>query len=70
MQQKKVSIILPTYNRAHLLGKTLESILGQTYPFFELILVDDGSTDDTRHLVEKFGDRRIRYYNPGIKGRL
>lgn len=66
MQQEKVSIILPTYNRAHLLGKTLESILGQTYPFFELILVDDGSTDDTRHLVEKFGDRRIRYYNPGI----
>lgn len=66
MQQEKVSIILPTYNRAHLLGKTLKSILSQTYPSFELILVDDGSTDDTRQLVESYGDKRIRYYNPGI----
>ena len=66
MRQEKVSIVLPTYNRAHMLGKTLESILMQTYDSFELILVDDGSTDDTRQLVKSYKDRRIRYYNPGM----
>lgn len=65
MREEKVSIILPTYNRAYILKKTLESILEQTYSCFELILVDDGSTDDTRQLVESYGDARICYYNPG-----
>lgn len=42
-----ISVIIPTYNRAHLIGDTLKSLLNQTFPADEIILVDDGSTDDT-----------------------
>lgn len=56
------SIIIPTYNRAHLIGETIQSILEQTYTHWELIIVDDGSTDDTRHIVNQVADPRITYY--------
>jgi len=49
-----VSIILPTYNRAHILWRALQSVLAQTEPRWELIVVDDGSTDYTHRLSEKF----------------
>jgi len=57
----KVSIILPTYNRAHLIGRAIKSVLNQTYRNFELIVIDDGSTDDTEMLVKSFEDKRIHY---------
>lgn len=59
-----VSIIIPTYNRAHLIGETLDSILAQTYPHWECIIVDDGSTDRTDEVVQQYlkKDRRFFYY--------
>ena len=59
-----VSIIIPTYNRAHLIGETLDSILAQTYVNWECIIVDDGSTDNTDEVVENYvaKDARFKYY--------
>ena len=54
------SIILPTYNRAYVLWRAIESVLAQTEPRWELLVVDDGSTDDTARLMEECRDRRIR----------
>ena len=57
------SIILPTFNRANRLRKTIESILQQTYPKWELIIIDDASTDKTSQVVQPYlSDNRIRYY--------
>jgi len=56
-----VSVIIPTYNRAVFLNQAIESVLNQTYKDFELIIVDDGSTDDTKKIVGNFEDPRIEY---------
>lgn len=59
----KVSVIIPTYNRARLLPRAIQSVLNQTYNNFELIIVDDGSIDNTEDVVKKFqkSDPRIIY---------
>nr|WP_321228516.1 glycosyltransferase family A protein [uncultured Psychroserpens sp.] len=59
-----VSIIIPTYNRAYLIGETLESIKLQTYKNWECIVVDDGSTDNTEGLLQEYikKDTRFQYY--------
>jgi Glycosyl transferase family 2 len=57
----RISVILPTYNRAHLVTEAIESVLKQTFTDFELIVVDDGSTDDTEEVVHAFTDPRLRY---------
>ena len=59
---ESVSIILPTYNRAHRVGKAIESVLAQTYTDFELLVIDDGSTDETEQVVTGYMDKRVHYY--------
>lgn len=56
-----VSVIIPTYNRAYLLKKSITSVLNQTYADLEVIIVDDGSTDNSEELIKSFDDNRIRY---------
>jgi len=75
----KISIVIPTYNRAYILREALESVLAQSYTDFEVLVVDDGSTDDTARVVGSIQDKRIRYiqkernqgcsaaYNTGIR---
>ena len=55
------SIIIPTYNRADLIGLTLQSVMDQEFIDFELLVVDDGSTDDTAAVVARYADSRLRY---------
>jgi glycosyltransferase involved in cell wall biosynthesis len=58
----KVSIIVPTYNRAHLVTETINSILAQTFKDFELIVVDNESTDNTEEVIKSYTDGRIKYF--------
>ncbi|ANS77291.1 hypothetical protein AWM70_16885 [Paenibacillus yonginensis] len=55
-----VSIILPVYNRQETITRAIESVLNQTFPHFELIVVDDASTDATSEVIKRFDDDRIR----------
>lgn len=60
--QPLVSIVMPTYNREYVIGKAIKSVIEQVYQNWELIIVDDGSKDNTRGVVEGFSDPRIKYY--------
>ncbi|WP_051169852.1 glycosyltransferase family 2 protein [Mesoflavibacter zeaxanthinifaciens] len=61
MAKSLVSIIIPTYNRAHLIAETLDSIIAQTFTDWECIIVDDGSTDTTKAIVEAYLDKDQRF---------
>lgn len=56
-----ISVIIPTYNRAHLLGRAVQSVLNQSLSAFELLIVDDHSTDTTAQVVTQWDDPRLRY---------
>ena len=56
-----VTVIIPTYNRAKVLGRAIQSVLAQTPEDFELLIVDDGSVDDTQGVVQQFSDPRVIY---------
>jgi len=56
-----VTVVIPTYNRAELLPRAIDSVLSQTYDSWELIIVDDASEDKTEEVVEKYQDERVRY---------
>ncbi|MGB4839347.1 MAG: glycosyltransferase family A protein [Saprospiraceae bacterium] len=55
------SIIIPTYNRGYIIRRPIDSIIAQTFKDWELIIVDDGSKDDTKSIIESYHDERIKY---------
>ncbi len=69
MKKPKVTVIIPTYNRAGLLPRALYSVLTQTVSDFEILIIDDGSTDDTHSVIaKKFDEPRIRYVPLSVNG--
>jgi len=62
-----VSVIIPTYNYGHLLSKAIDSVIAQTYKNIELIIIDDGSTDNTKSVVESY-DNKFTYINQNNTG--
>lgn len=73
MDKPLVSIVLPVYNAGVYLKEAIQSILDQTYTNIELIIINDGSTDDSEKLIKSFTDDRIRYVyqqNTGLAGAL
>ncbi len=64
-----ISVVTPTYNRADYLGEAIDSVLAQTYQHFEMLIVDDGSTDATPELMKRYAsDSRIRYFQQENQG--
>jgi teichuronic acid biosynthesis glycosyltransferase TuaG len=61
MTEQLVSVVMPAFNTERYIAQAIRSVLGQTYPHWELIIVDDGSTDNTAGVVRTFKDPRIRY---------
>ena len=69
MKTPKFSFITPTYNRAYILWKTIQSVQNQWMHDWELLIIDDGSTDDTKKLISEFQhDERIRYHFQNNQG--
>ncbi len=68
MGNPKVSIVIPAYNHEKFVGEAIQSVLDQTFPDFELIIINDGSTDNTEAEILKFRDERIRYYSHENRG--
>lgn len=62
MEKALVSVLLVTYNRANYIRQTIESVLNQTYKNIQLIIVDDGSVDESHRVIESIKDDRIEYY--------
>jgi len=68
MNEPLVSVVIPTYNSARFLPRTLEAVLGQSHPAHEVIVVDDGSTDNTQAVIEPFLDRVTYHRQPNFGG--
>jgi len=62
MFMPKISVVIPTYNRAHIVGEAIDCVLSQTEQSFEIVIADDGSSDDTKNIIDAFGDGRIKYH--------
>ena len=64
----EISVILPVFNSEEFIGKAIESVLAQTFEDFELIIVNDGSTDSSKDIIDSFSDDRIRIINQSNQG--
>ena len=62
MYNPKVSVIMPSYNKEKYIAASIESILAQTFQNFELIIIDDASTDNSVAIICKYQDERIRFF--------
>ena len=64
-----VSICIPSYNKAKYIGETIDSVLAQTYPYYEILVIDNASTDDTEKIINtQYRDRVVFYKNPTNMG--
>ncbi|MBU4022806.1 glycosyltransferase family 2 protein, partial [Patescibacteria group bacterium] len=63
----KVSVVIPTYKRSHLIGRAVKSVLNQAYQNFEIIIIDDSPDDETEKIVKNFNDIRIKYTRNKIR---
>jgi len=61
MYDRLVSVIMPSWNTAKFISKSIQSVIDQTYPYWELLIVDDASSDNTDEVVASFKDSRIKY---------
>lgn len=59
---EEISVIIPTYNRSKTIGRAVESVLNQTYPVAEVVVVDDNSTDNTGEVLAALCNKKVRYY--------
>ena len=66
----KISILMPTYNDAAYISKSINTILNQSFTNWELIIVNDGSTDGTENIIKSIGDNRIKYFFQENRGQL
>jgi glycosyltransferase involved in cell wall biosynthesis len=64
----KISVVIPTYNSAKYLGEAIQSVLNQTIGDFEIIVIDDGSTDNPKEVVDRFLEPRLRYVSQENRG--
>ncbi|MBC1503152.1 glycosyltransferase family 2 protein [Listeria booriae] len=60
MENERISIIMPSYNSAKTIERAIQSVLAQTYQNLELLIIDDDSSDETCHIIQKIADERIR----------
>lgn len=55
-----VSVVLPAYNAEQYVGEAIESVLRQSYPYFEIVTINDASQDSTENVIKSFNDKRIK----------